>query len=196
VGLSVPAYAIDDQGRHQADRRHRRSRLRGGTGNDSPRTRAATTSLARVSSRLRRESGRSSDRGRRCGTSASTIRNASVRPASDVLSTRLQNLCGVAAPRSVGSTPAPLRHADLGSRPGLAARRVGPSARRAMPPETARSRVALWRTVARMWHSRGCRVRSSAGRQARARSDIQEFSTPRVPGLGPPGVTSSYPRIR
>ena len=29
AGMSVPAYAIDDRDRHQSDRRHRRSRLRG-----------------------------------------------------------------------------------------------------------------------------------------------------------------------
>ena len=38
---------------------------------------------------------------------------------------RLQDLCGVAAPRSVGSTPAPLRRAEFGVVTGLAARRAG-----------------------------------------------------------------------
>ena len=58
-------------------------------------------------------------------------------------------------PRSVGSTPAPLRQARFGFRTGFAARGVRRSASRTMPLETARSRLARWRTVARMWRGRG-----------------------------------------
>ena len=65
----------------------------------------------------------------------------------------LQNLCGVVAPRSVGSTPAPLRHAVSASPTGSRGmRRVRHPARMGgMPPRVARSRLARSRTVAGMW---------------------------------------------
>ena len=52
------------------------------------------------------------DCGKRCGASALPTAKASVRAASDLSISKTSNLCGVVAPRSVGSTPAPLRHLD------------------------------------------------------------------------------------
>ena len=45
------------------------------------------------------------------------------------VSSRLQDLCGVAAPRSVSSTPSPLRGARSGALTGSAVRHAGPVAR-------------------------------------------------------------------
>jgi hypothetical protein len=59
----------------------------------------------------------------------------------------LQNLCGVAAPRSVGSTPAPLRRAKFGFRTGVAMGQVNTAAQHRPPLCAVRSRPARWR----MW---------------------------------------------
>ena len=66
---------------------------------------------------------------------------------------RLQNLCGVATPRSVGSTPAPLRQAVCGFHNGLSGFEASSVALSEKPLETAAGRLRRWRTVARMWRA-------------------------------------------
>ena len=65
----------------------------------------------------------------------------------------LQNLCGVVAPRSVGSTPAPLRQAESGVPTGLVKRLARRLRRSGLPLETAWGRLGRGGTVAGMWQN-------------------------------------------